>query len=203
MLGNRPGAVPPPAAARPAGPVPVSDESLLLRETGAALIYPPTAVFDPLKVYRYELTRTWSAAPPWAWCMRNPSTADALRDDQTVTRCCRFARAGGAGGIVAVNLFAWRATDPAELARQPDPVGELNDAFILQACTAPGRVVVAAWGCHGTLCGRDAAVTRMLATEGVRLMCLGTTKGGQPLHPSRLPAAAQLIPYEPRASATA
>jgi hypothetical protein len=101
------------------------------------------------------------------------------------------------------KMFAWRATDPAELARQADPAGALADAFILQACTVPGRIVVAAWGCHGTLRGRAAEVTRMLAAEGVRLMCLGTTKGGQPLHPSRLPTAARPIPYEPPASAAA
>jgi hypothetical protein len=96
-------------------------------------------------------------------------------------------------------MFAWRSPGLAELARQADPVGELNDAFISQACV-PGRVVVAAWGCHGALYGRGAAVARALAAQGVRLMCLGTTKGGQLLHPSRLPAAARLIPYEPHAS---
>jgi hypothetical protein len=94
------------------------------------------------------------------------------------------------------EMFAWRATDPAELGRQLDPVGELNDAFILQACTAPG-VVVVAWGGHGTRHARGDAVTRMLAAEGVSLMCLGITRQGQPLHPSRLPAAARLNPYEP------
>jgi hypothetical protein len=75
----------------------------------------------------------------------------------------------------------------------------LTTRFISQACV-PGRVVVAAWGCHGALYGRGAAVARALAAQGVRLMCLGTTKGGQLLHPSRLPAAARLIPYEPHAS---
>jgi hypothetical protein len=92
-------------------------------------------------------------------------------------------------------MFAWRSTDPAELTRQADPVGELNDAFILQACV-PGRVVVAAWGRPGALYGRGAVVARTLAARGVWLMCLGTTKAGQPLHPSRLPAAARLIPYQ-------
>ena len=98
-------------------------------------------------------------------------------------------------------MFAWQSTDPAELARQLDPVGELNDAFIARACTVPGRVMVAARGCHGTLHGRDAAVTRMLAAEGTSLMCLGTAKGGQPLHPSRLAAATRLEPYRPGAAA--
>lgn len=179
------------------------DETLIIRETGTALLYPPTAAFDLLKLYRYELTRTWSAETPWTWVMLNPSTASAMVDDQTIRRCCGFARAGGAGGIVVVNLFAWRSTSPAELARQLDPVGELNDAFILRACTVPARVVVAAWGCHGTLDGRGAVVRRMLSGAGVQLMCLGTTKGGQPWHPSRLPAAARLTPYKPQTAVLA
>ncbi|SRR6266567_3543980 len=97
-------------------------------------------------------------------------------------------------------MFAWRATNPAELARQADPAGTMAGTFILQACALPGRVVVAAWGRHGMLRGPGAAVTRMLDAAGVRLMCLGTTKGGQPLHLSRLPAAARPIPYEPPAA---
>lgn len=173
------------------------DERLILRDTGAALLDPPTAAFDLRRRYRYELTRTWSSAAQWVWVMLNPSTADAMADDQTIGRCCGFAKAGGAGGIVVVNLFAWRATDPAELARQANPAGALDDAFLLGACTVPGRVVIAAWGNHGTLHGRAAAVTRMLAVHDVSLMCLGTTGTGQPRHPSRLPAVARLVRYEP------
>lgn len=174
--------------------VAVIDEDRVIRETGPALIWPPTAAFDLTYRYRYELTRAWSDLPPWAWVMLNPSTADALEDDQTIRRCCGFARAGGAGGIVAANLFAWRATDPAELADLDDPIGDLDDAFILNACQ-PGRMVVAAWGANGALRGRAAEVAAMLAAAGVRLHCLGTTQAGQPLHPSRLPAAARLIPW--------
>ncbi len=179
---------------------PVIDESQVLREEGGALIYPPTAAFDPDKLYRWELTRTWSDAPPWAFCMLNPSTADAMRNDLTVTRCCGFAKAGGAGGIVVVNLFAWRSTSPAELARQADPVGELNDAFILNACR-PGRMVVAAWGAHDYARRRAAAVTAMLEAGGGELHCLGVTKGGHPLHPSRLAATVGPVPWRPLALA--
>ncbi len=180
------------------------DERRIIRETGHALLNPPTAAFDRLRLYRYELTRTWSALPPWAFVMLNPSTADAMDDDQTIRRCCGFARAGGAGGIVVVNLFAWRSTSPAELARQADPVGDLNDAFIWNACTAPGRMVIAAWGAHGSLRGRAAEVTVMLEDAGVVLHCLGVTGAGYPRHPSRLAAAVRPVPYAPlRAAALA
>jgi hypothetical protein len=175
-----------------------ADERLIVRETGPALFNPPTAAFDLLRRYRYELTRTWDGdAPPWVFCMLNPSKAGALTGDLTISRCCGFAQAGGAGGIVAVNLFAYIATDPADLARQADPVGELNDAFIREACTAPGRMIIAAWGAHGSLRGRVAEVTAMLEEAGVVLHCLGVTTAGHPRHPSRLAAAARPAPYVP------
>jgi hypothetical protein len=178
---------------------PVIDESRVLREEGGALIYPPTAAFDPDKLYRWELTRTWSDAPPWAFCMLNPSKADAMRNDLTITRCCGFAKAGGAGGIVVVNLHAWRSTCPAELARQGKPVGDQDDAFIWNACTAPGRLVVAAWGAHHFAQVRAARVTAMLRTAGVELHCLGVTRAGHPLHPSRLAASVRPVPWRPLA----
>ena len=92
--------------------------------------------------------------------MLNPSTASAVVDDPTVVRCARRAHRIG-GGIVVVNLFAYRATRPAELASYPDPVGELNDEFIRQAIAEPDRLVIAGWGVHGILHGRAAHVTRM------------------------------------------
>jgi hypothetical protein len=60
-------------------------------------------------------------------------------------------------------MFANRATLPADLARCPDPVGELNDEFIRRAVTEPGRMVIAAWGAHGPLHGRAAQATRMFS----------------------------------------
>ena len=171
-------------------------DKLTILETGDSLLYPPTAVLDPTRAYRYELTRTWSSAPPVTWLMLNPSTADAVVDDPTVARCARRAQRIGAGGIVIVNLFAYRATRPAELARCPDPVGELNDEFIRQAIAEPGRLVIAGWGAHGTLRGRAGQVTRMLATAGVPIWCLGTTRNGQPVHPLYQPASAGPVRYE-------
>lgn len=174
----------------------VIDETRVLRETGPALLYPPTAAFDLTKRYRYELTRTWSNAPPWVFAMLNPSKANAHIDDPTIRRCCGFAQAGEAGGIVAVNLHGWRATDPLDLALADDPVGDQNEAFILAACTVPGRTVVAAWGAHPAAARRGAVVTTMLTVAaGVRLHCLGTTRDGHPRHPLYVPASTRLEPW--------
>jgi len=106
------------------------------------------AGFSPCGCYRYWLTRTWDESrSAVCWLMLNPSTADATRDDPTIRRCIGIARRWGHGGIVAVNLFALRATDPAELVRAVDPVGPENDAAV-RSHTA-GLRVIAAWGSKG------------------------------------------------------
>lgn len=165
-------------------------------ETGPELTSPAVAVFDRSRRYRYLLTRTWDARRlPVVWVMLNPSAADAFTDDPTIRRCVRFAARLGAGGIIVVNLFAYRAADPAVLSRAADPVGELNDEYLREAAQPGGRLIIGAWGMHGGLRGRAAAVTRMLAAQGAQLHCLGTTSQGHPRHPLYLPASTPLSPY--------
>lgn len=143
-------------------------------------------------VYRYELCRTWDAGlPPLWWIMLNPSTADALTDDPTIRRCREFAKRELHGGIVVVNLFALRATDPAELRRHADPVGLDAERFY----PGPDVRVAAAWGAHGSLHGRDRYVASLLAERGVPLRCLGATKSGAPLHPLRVAGDTPLRPW--------
>jgi hypothetical protein len=169
----------------------------VIRETGPELSNPAEAVFDPSRRYRYLLTRTWDAErPPAVWVMLNPSAADAFTDDPTIRRCVRFAARCHAGGIVVINLFAYRATDPAVLRRTGDPVGALNDEFIRKACQPSGGLIIAAWGVHGALRGRAETVTRMLAATGAQLACLGTTGQGHPRHPLYVPADTPLISYQ-------
>lgn len=157
------------------------------------------AVFDSkARTYRYLLTRIWDPSiPPAVFLMLNPSTADALEDDATVGRLAGkngFARKFGAGGLVVVNLFGLRSTDPRALLHHADPVGPLNDAFIRRA-TANASTVVAAWGAAGVQHGRGARVTETLLARGVELQCLGQTATGQPRHPLYLPGNAVLEPY--------
>ena len=113
----------------------------------------------------------------------NPSTANETADDPTIRRCIAFARSWGHGALCMANLFAYRATQPADLRAQDDPVGPENDAY-LQKLAAEAGVVVAAWGVHGTHRGRHNVVRTMLPT----LHYLRLTKDGHPGHPLYLPA---------------
>lgn len=135
--------------------------------------------------HRVALWRTWDAAKTRVcWVMLNPSTADAAKDDPTIRRCVGFAKAWGHGGILVVNLFAYRATDPRELDRVAldVAVGPGNDDAIVKAA-GECEYVVAAWGNRGTRAGRGEAVLGMLHGGGFAVHCIGVTRTLQPAHP--------------------
>ncbi|MBW3622641.1 MAG: DUF1643 domain-containing protein [Armatimonadetes bacterium] len=139
------------------------------------------AVFDPTGAYRYSLWREWDPdCPPVAFVMLNPSTADTERDDATIRRCIGYAQRWGYGSLTAVNLFAYRCTDPRRLRQVEDPVGPENERYLL-AVRDRYPTVVAAWGNWGSLHRRDEAALRLFKEKP--LYCLGITKAGQPLHP--------------------
>lgn len=134
--------------------------------------------------YRYTLWRTWASDPVLCgWVMLNPSTADADADDPTIRRCVGYAKAWGFGGIVVRNLFALRATNPADLLAAEDPVGPDNDMWLSSRWDGVTRLVVA-WGTGRwpRLAGeRWRHVARLLAP--MRPACLRVGGNGQPVHP--------------------
>lgn len=143
------------------------------------------AHFSKCLTYRFHLRRTWdSNRPPINFLMLNPSTADEMKNDPTIERCCRRAEMWFYGGVWITNLFALRSTDPAGLRSHPDPVGPGNDQAILDAAKG-SAAVVCAWGNHGSFQGRGLAVFRLLeATKLVGpLFALDVTKTGHPAHP--------------------
>jgi len=146
-----------------------------------------SARFSPCRRYRYALWRSWGDPRPFGspcamFVCLNPSTADETQDDPTLRRCIAFARAWGFSALCMTNLFAYRATDPADMLAQADPVGEANDPT-LRATAKMAGVIIAAWGVHGSYLGRGAVVRAMLP----KLHYLRLTKAGHPAHPLYLP----------------
>ena len=153
-----------------------------------------SAVFSRCGRYRYVLRREWDLTRPVVLFIGlNPSTADAQRDDPTIRRCIGFAHDLGYGSVIVANLFAFRATKPADLRRAGDPVGPRNNWW-LGRLRREARLTVAAWGVHGKLRSRD----EEFLAEGGELYCLGRTKGGCPRHPLYLRAEAVMERFEMR-----
>ncbi len=149
--------------------------------------------------YRYLLWRTWDVSRPRVlWVMLNPSTANAVDDDNTVVCCKRFSKDWRFGSLEVVNLFALRTTDPVNLLTAPDPFGPRNDAFIAAAASRATRIIVA-WGGGGVYLQRDCRVLRTLTQLfPLPLDCLGVIHNGCPRHPLRLAGDTKVIPYPGR-----
>jgi hypothetical protein len=104
-------------------------------------------IFSPCRTWRYTLERVW--APPEgyrgarevaAFIGLNPSTADEVKNDPTVTRCINYARRWGFHGMFMLNIFALRSTDPRALYRHPDPIGPETNRYLteVQRRESPG-----------------------------------------------------------------
>ena len=164
-----------------------------------------TATISACGNFRYDLIRIWDERlPRLAFLMFNPSKADAIIDDHTVTKCIGLAARWGYGSIVIVNLYAYRSTNPKAIKGgyqvKCDVVGPDNLAT-LERVGREATDVVCAWGCesvtrripgfreHADLC------VRLVARNGAQ--AIGPrTKTGCPRHPLTVPYSSPRIPYE-------
>ena len=138
-----------------------------------------TASFSSCRKYRYSLSRIWDKQKKFVLFIGlNPSTADEEVDDPTIRRCSGYAQKWGYGGLIMVNLFAYRTTLPSNLKKVKYPVGRDNDKYIVKL-SKKADITVAAWGNNGILYRRDKQVLSLVPN----LMCLKVNKSGQPAHP--------------------
>jgi hypothetical protein len=166
----------------------VADETLTVASYEACV-----AVFSADRAYRYR----WDcdlplaldgAEPPLVVVMLNPSKADERRLDPTVTRLMGRAVRMRAVSLTVLNLFAFRATEPAVMLTAADPVGPQNDRVICEAARAlPAARWVAAWGTTSrpVVAERARQVEGLLADAfGLTLRRIGApTLLGSPRHP--------------------
>jgi hypothetical protein len=160
------------------------------------------ATFSDCKRFRYTLTREWDATlPKVAFIGLNPSTADETIDDPTIRRCIGFARTWGYGGLLMLNLFAFRATKPADMwkawRRGVDIIGGAeNWVAALQSYAKEQNCdrIIAAWGTHGL--GRGGEVSK----SWLALECLGLNVDGSPKHPLYLKGDLVPVSYTARTS---
>lgn len=145
------------------------------------------AIISDCGRYRFQLSRCWDTRKGvCCFIMLNPSTADDKIDDPTIVRCMEKATRWGFGTILVANLFAWRATDPGQLAKAADPVGHGNDKAIWAAVHL-SEMTVCAWGTGGKLNDRGQRISTRLLDGKVKMRCLGVTKCGHPKHPLYIP----------------
>lgn len=142
----------------------------------------PLATWSPCKLYRYTLRRTWAKSDASAlvtWVLLNPSTADETHDDPTIRRCIDYSKSWGYGGLIIVNAYGLRSTDPKGLWKVQDPNGPENDAALLGACREASRVVCG-WGANLRNDRRDSLSVLL---RDIELSALKINANGSPAHP--------------------
>lgn len=146
--------------------------------------------------YRYQLTRQWAEGVDLTRLVcfigLNPSTADATKDDQTIKKLTGFTERWGYDGFRIVNLYAIRSRHPKVMRVAPDPIGPMNEQWIVRTARE-SQLVVACWGNHITTRNRGPSVLQLLKAIGVQVKCLGKTRDGQPKHPLFLPYETPLV----------
>lgn len=133
--------------------------------------------------------------------MLNPSTADAEKDDPTIRRCIGFAKREGRDGIIVINIFAYRTSDPKKLREAfengIDVIGPDNKKHVMKTAMEYGEVVCA-WGSSPIAEDMEWFSVRDLWACGVKTYDLGRTKAGPPRHPLYVRADQPLLEYAPR-----
>ena len=171
-----------------------NDSMAIIKEISAS------AIFSDELIYRYYLDRQWDKQKPTvSFIMLNPSTATEEILDPTVKRCYDFAHRWGYGKMCVCNIFALRATNPKEIYKSKDPIGDKNDYYLVYSYTHSDTTILA-WGEHGNHLGRGKNVYRLLAgcsAKGKPLYCLKTTKNGQPMHPLYIRGDTEPVVYSP------
>ena len=155
-------------------------------------------LFSADRVYRYKLHIQWGNQPSLVVIGLNPSTADETKNDPTVRRCIGYARDMNRGGLLMLNMAAFRSTDPRSLLPLADPIGPENTAQNLlrwALSASPDIPAIAAWG---TNVGRTTALqaqAQAIKDAFPQLNCLRTSAAGYPVHPLYLPKSLRPVLY--------
>ena len=152
------------------------------------------AYLSPDRKYRYWLLRVWDdSLPVMANWGANPSTAAEKENDPTIRKDMGFAERCACGGLLKMNVGAYRATKPRDWYKAADPFGPENSIeHMRRYCEMfKATMFLAAWGrCIGRFASRGEAIAKAFPD----MMCLGRTADGTPRHTLMLP---YITPLEP------
>jgi len=136
------------------------------------------AEFSDCKKYRYSLWRIWDETKPLVMCIGlNPSTANSVKTDPTITNLTKMLKLLGYGGFYMMNLFAFISSKPADLLTCEDAIGD-NDKKMKEVSEKCSEVIV----CWGNFKQADERIKQVLPNYP-NAKCFGKTQSGKPFHP--------------------
>lgn len=154
-----------------------------------------SAFFSDDRVFRCWLLRRWNTGLNlMAVIGCNPSTADENKNDPTIRRVIGFAERLGYGGVLMLNVGAFRATNPKHWKAARDPFGPGNSIDHLHGYLFKWqpRIVVAAWGKPCVSSQRGMMRAESIKKNILGMKCWGRNSDGSPRHPLMLPYSCEL-----------
>ena len=139
----------------------------------------------------------------------NPSKANSFNNDSSLTRIINFSSRWNYKNIYVINLFGLISKSPSQLSKSKDPVGQNNDLITLKALEFWNKNINSdlwlGWGDQGKLNRRDLVVLKLIQhlsnpeskenNHYRRVLCLGFSQKGKPLHPLYMPNESFLKPF--------
>jgi len=130
--------------------------------------------------YRYKLWRIWDESLPRAMCIGlNPSTANADKNDQTISYLILMLKKLGYGGFYMMNCWAYITSNPRMLKHNPMSDEWNNNVIALTAREC--QDVIFSWGGFDII--KDTGRGAELAGMFPEAKCFGWNKDGSPFHP--------------------
>ncbi len=163
--------------------VELSVEVKSMKEISKSIIH-STVMSDDGK-YRFLLKRIWDKEKENATLvMLNPSKANLLKSDMTITNTMNFLMDKGFGSMSVVNLFPFMATTPKDLIGHKKDYKRENDKFIIEACENADSIFVG-W-VRGENKNRVKEVEVILRGYSNKVYCFQDNKGIKPRHPRNI-----------------
>ena len=139
----------------------------------------------------------------------NPSKANSLNNDRTLVRIINFCSRWDYKNIYIINLFGLISKSPSQLLKSKDPIGINNNLITLMTLNFWQKNINCdlwlGWGDKGQLNGRNLEVIKIIENLSnlksnennfsERILSLGISKKGNPLHPLYIPKESFLSPF--------
>jgi len=166
-------------------------------------------LFSECRSYRWILKRELlSGKKTVVFIGLNPSKANSSNNDRTLVRIINFCSRWNYKNIYIINLFGLISKSPSLLSKSLDPVGNHNNLITLKVLEFWSENINCdlwlGWGDKGQLNGRDLKVLEIIKNlsnfksnenYSKRILSLGLSKKGNPLHPLYMPNESFLRPF--------
>lgn len=144
------------------------------------------ADFSECGKYRYRLWRIWDKSRPLAMCIGlNPSTANGVKNDQTISYLIKMLGILGYGGFYMMNCYPLISSKPDVLREFEEDAyhdkEDIENTRFLMETAHEVKDVIFAWGMFPIIKkdGRD----KMFSGYWPNALCFGINKDGSPFHP--------------------